>query len=331
MSSPLTAAPYVLVLYYSRSGSTQAMARQAVRGINTVEGIEARLRTVPAVSADCEVSADPVPGAGPAYASLDDLRHCAGLVLGSPTRFGNMAAPLKYFIDQTSELWLNGAMIDKPAAVFTSTGSLHGGQESTLLSMQLPLFHHGMLLVGLPYSEPGMMTTAAAARPTARVTGAAAMGRGVPTAREEALCRALGRRVATLSVRLHGARGRMIQRGRVAQRIWIGLWLSLAVLLTTQGVYAWQRSAPVAVWMFWFLPLLVLFPGLYRDRLRSVVWLSFVSLMYFLWSVLRVFAQPDSLRAQIELLAVVVLFLCAMFYIRRRARELRAVPEMPEV
>lgn len=123
----------------------------------------------------------------------------------------------------------------------------------------------------------------------------------------------------------------MIRRGRVAQRLWVGLWLSLAVLLATQGVYAWQRSAPVAVWLFLFLPLLVLLPGLYRDRLLSVVWLSFVSLMYFLWSVLRVFAQPDSLRAQVELLAVIVLFLCAMFYIRRRARELRAISEMPEV
>lgn len=123
----------------------------------------------------------------------------------------------------------------------------------------------------------------------------------------------------------------MIRRGRVARRLWMGLWLSLAVLLGAQGVYAWQRSAPVAVWLFLFLPLLVLLPGLYRDRLRSVVWLSFVSLMYFLWSVLRVFAQPDSLRAQVELLAVVVLFLCAMFYIRQRARERRAVSEMPEV
>lgn len=123
----------------------------------------------------------------------------------------------------------------------------------------------------------------------------------------------------------------MIRRGRVAWRLWMGLWLSLAVLLGAQGVYAWQRAAPVVVWLCLFLPLLVLLPGLYRDRLRSVVWLSFVSLMYFLWSVLRVFAQPDSLRAQVELLAVVVLFLCAMFYIRQRARELRAVSEMPEV
>lgn len=120
----------------------------------------------------------------------------------------------------------------------------------------------------------------------------------------------------------------MIRRGRGARRLWMGLWLSLVVLLGAQGVYAWQRSAPVAVWLCLFLPLLVLLPGLYRDRLRSVVWLSFVSLMYFLWSVLRVFAQPDSLRAQVELLAVVVLFLCAMFYIRQRARELRAVSEM---
>lgn len=206
MSSQLAAAPYVLVLYYSRSGSTQAMARQVVRGINTVAGIEARLRTVPAVSADCEANADPVPEDGPAYASLDDLRDCSGLVLGSPTRFGNMAAPLKYFIDRSSELWRSGALIDKPAAVFTSTASLHGGQESTLLSMQLPLFHHGMLLLGLPYSEPGMMTTTGGGTPYGASYWSGGDGARRADTTEEDLCRALGRRVARLSVCLQGAR-----------------------------------------------------------------------------------------------------------------------------
>ena len=207
MPSQLADVPYVLVLYYSLSGSTQAMARQVVRGINTVAGMEARLRTVPAVSADCEASGDPVPASGPAYASLDDLRYCSGLVLGSPTRFGNMAAPLKYFIDRSSELWRSGALIDKPAAVFTSTASLHGGQESTLLSMQLALFHHGMLLLGLPYSEPGMMTTTAGGTPYGASYWSGGDGARRADSTEEALCRALGRRVARLSARLQGARG----------------------------------------------------------------------------------------------------------------------------
>ena len=157
--------PYILVLYYSRGGATAAMAQQVARGVELQAGICARLRTVPAVSANCEQTEQEVPDSGPLYCELDELRHCAGLVLGSPTRFGNMAAPMKYFLDQTSSLWLSGAMIDKPAAVFTSTSSLHGGQESTLLSMMLPLLHHGMVLVGLPYSEPGLMSTASGGTP----------------------------------------------------------------------------------------------------------------------------------------------------------------------
>ena len=195
-------APYVLVLYYSRQGSTEAMARMVARGVSSVTGFEARLRTVAAVSADFEQSADSVPDDGPPYCSIDDLRYCAGLVLGSPTRFGNMAAPLKYFIDQTSDLWLSGSMIDKPAAVFTSTASLHGGQESTLLSMQLPLLHHGMLVLGLPYSEAGLMTTRSGGTPYGATHWSGADGGRVMDDTESQLCRALGRRVAQTCARL---------------------------------------------------------------------------------------------------------------------------------
>lgn len=164
--------------------------------------MEARLRTVPSVSPDSEPSLERVPDDGPPFCGVDDLRQCAGLVLGSPTRFGNMAAPLKYFIDQTSDLWLSGAMIDKPAGVFTSTSSLHGGQESTLLSMQLPLLHHGMLIVGLPYSETGLMSTNSGGSPYGASHWAGAQGNREPDDTELGLCRALGRRVALLSEQL---------------------------------------------------------------------------------------------------------------------------------
>lgn len=194
--------PFVLILYYSRGGATAAMAQHIARGVERVPGITARLRTVPAISANCEKTADDIPESGPLYCELDDLRHCSGLVLGSPTRFGNMAAPLKYFIDQTSSLWLSGAMIDKPAAVFTSTSSLHGGQEATLLSMLLPLLHHGMLVAGLPYSEPGLMTTSAGGTPYGASHWAGADNRRAVDDAEAALCSALGARVARLAARL---------------------------------------------------------------------------------------------------------------------------------
>lgn len=198
----MSSQPYVLVLYYSRGSSTAAMARQIARGVAGVDGIEARVRTVPPVSANSEQTIEATPDEGPLYCQVDDLRNCQGLVLGSPTRFGNMAAPLKYFIDSTSDLWLSGAMINKPAAVFTSTSSLHGGQESTLLSMQLPLMHHGMLILGLPYSEPGMMTTEAGGTPYGASHWAGAdNSRGLDET-EQSLCQALGRRVANVSMRL---------------------------------------------------------------------------------------------------------------------------------
>ncbi len=189
--------PYVLVLYYSRYGATAEMAKQVARGIEEAGGeMEARLRTVPAVSPVCEAVENSIPESGAPYATADDLRDCSGLALGSPTRFGNMAAPLKYFLDGTSSLWLSGALIDKPAGVFTSTSSMHGGQESTLLSMMLPLMHHGMLILGLPYSETDLLHTRAGGTPygPSHLAGADS---DIPLDEiEKSLCRALGRRIA---------------------------------------------------------------------------------------------------------------------------------------
>ena len=193
------AEPYVLVLYYSRQGSTAAMAQQVARGVELVTGMTARLRTVPAVSATCEQVDEDIPDTGPLYCELADLGDCAGLVMGSPTRFGNMAAPLKYFLDQSSSLWLSGALIDKPAGVFTSTSSLHGGQESTLLSMLLPLLHHGMVVAGLPYSEAGLMSTQSGGTPYGASHWAGADNSRELDEGEAALCRALGLRVARLA------------------------------------------------------------------------------------------------------------------------------------
>ncbi|WP_101759961.1 NAD(P)H:quinone oxidoreductase [Oceanicoccus sp. KOV_DT_Chl] len=195
-------APYILVLYYSRHGAVAEMAKQVARGVEQVSGIEARVRTVPAVSTVCEASEDDIPADGPLYCSMDDLQQCAGLVLGSPTRFGNMAAPLKYFIDGSSSLWLSGAMIDKPAAVFTSTASLHGGQESTLLTMLLPLLHHGMVAVGLPYSEAALMSTRSGGTPYGASHLAGQQGERVLDQDESTLCQALGKRVAGLALQL---------------------------------------------------------------------------------------------------------------------------------
>src|SRR5882757_5477722 len=155
----------ILILYYSRQGSTAALARQICRGVEGVAGMRARLRTVPPVAATIDHPDPAVPDEGPPYATHADLVECRGLILGSPTRFGNMAAPLKFFWDGTSALWLSGALVDKPAAVFTSTASMHGGQETTLLSMMLPLLHHGMLIVGIPYTEPDLNATRSGGTP----------------------------------------------------------------------------------------------------------------------------------------------------------------------
>lgn len=196
--------PYILILYYSRYGATAQMARHIAHGVDGVAGTEARLRTVPSVSAVCEATEDQIPSSGPPFATLEDLRGCAGLALGSPTRFGNMAAPLKYFLDGTSGLWLSGGLAGKPAAVFTSTSSMHGGQETTLLSMMLPLLHHGMLLLGLSYEDSDLATTTSGGTPYGP-SHFASMESNLPlTDHEKRLCVSLGRRLAAAALRLAG-------------------------------------------------------------------------------------------------------------------------------
>lgn len=192
----------ILILYYSRSGHVKSMAEQIARGVETVTGCHAVLRTVPPVSTVCEATEDSIPAEGHLYVTHDDLKHCSALVLGSPTRFGNMAAPLKYFIDSTSDIWLSGELTGKPAAVFTSSGSMHGGQETTLLSMMLPLMHHGMLLMGLPYSEAGLMLTDAGGTPYGPSHLAGSQNDRKLSDNEAQLCRALGKRIATTSLKL---------------------------------------------------------------------------------------------------------------------------------
>lgn len=193
----------ILVVYYSRHGAVRRLANLVARGINAVPPMNARLRTVPPVSTVTEASADPVPETGDPYVELDDLRTCAGLAMGSPTRFGNMAAPLKYFLDATVEHWMAGTLSGKPAAVFTSTGSMHGGQETTLTSMMLPLFHHGMIIVGVPYTEPALSRTRTGGTPygASHVSGPS---NELPVSEDESeLCVALGRRLAETAVKLH--------------------------------------------------------------------------------------------------------------------------------
>ncbi len=195
----------ILILYYSRNGSTAALARQICRGVESIAGMRARLRTVPPVAATIDRLEPAVPEQGAPYASHVDLEQCAGLVLGSPTRFGNMAAPLKFFLDGTSALWLSGALAGKPAAVFTSTQTLHGGQETTLLSMMLPLLHHGMVLVGIPFTERGLAARQGGGTPYGASHVASASAAGEITDGERELAQALGRRVADLARRLdHG-------------------------------------------------------------------------------------------------------------------------------
>ncbi|GLR63767.1 NAD(P)H:quinone oxidoreductase [Marinospirillum insulare] len=197
--------PYVLVLYYSRNGSTANMARALAEGVEQVSGIEARLRTVPAVSSVSEATEPAVPEEGAIYCTEEDLRNCSGLLLGSPTRFGNMAAPMKYFIDSTSGLWLSGALIDKPAGTFTSTSSLHGGQETTLFTMAIPLIHHGMLWAGIPYSNPELTSTTDGGTPYGASHLAGVKGNSELSATEIKLCHAQGKRLAGLALKLQSA------------------------------------------------------------------------------------------------------------------------------
>ncbi len=193
---------YILVLYYSRYGATAEMAQEVARGVDQVKGIEVKIRTVPAVSPNTEASEDSIPASGPPYVSLEDLQNCAGLALGSPTRFGNMAAPLKYFWDATGGLWQSGALIGKPAGCFTSTASLHGGQETTLISMMLPLLHHGMMILGVPYSETQLFTTTGGGTPYGPSHHAGVDSRYPLNESERILSRALGKRLAATSLKL---------------------------------------------------------------------------------------------------------------------------------
>ena len=190
-------APYILVLYYSRNGHVRKLAEEIAQGVEA-GGMEARLRTVPAVSTVCEATQEDIPDSGDIYCSEEDLANCSGLLMGSPTRFGNMAAPLKYFIDGTAGLWMNGSLINKPAGVFASTSSMHGGQESTLLSMMVPLLHHGMVVAGIPYSEPSLHSTMSGGTPY----GATHVENDNLSTDEKNLCQTQGKRIAMLATQL---------------------------------------------------------------------------------------------------------------------------------
>jgi len=193
--------PYLLVLYYSRSGSVKELAQYIARGIESV-GIEARIRTVPPVSPTTEATDPTIPDSGAIYATLDDLAGCAGLAMGSPTRFGNMAAPLKHFLDDTGNLWFNGTLAGKPACVFSATASMHGGQETTLLSMMLPLIHHGMLILGIPYTEPRLTSTVTGGSPYGATHVSGAQHDKVVSDDEKQLAMALGKRLAEIAQKL---------------------------------------------------------------------------------------------------------------------------------
>lgn len=194
--------PYALILYYSRRGAVAELAQYIARGVSLVKGIEPRIRSVPAVSPTCEAVDKEIPDKGAPYASLDDLRDCAALALGSPTRFGNMASPVKYFLDSTTSLWLTGSLVNKPACVFTSSASMHGGQETTLMSMMLPLFHHGMLMLGLPYTEPALNTTTSGGTPYG-VSHVAGVEHENPISDDEKLlAKRLGERLAKTALRM---------------------------------------------------------------------------------------------------------------------------------
>ncbi len=192
----------ILVLYYSHTGSVKELATHIARGIESVPTMSARLRTVPKVSAIVDRPAAAVPESGAPYVTADDLRECVGLALGSPTRFGNMAAPMKYFLDGTGGEWMSGALAGKPASVFTSTSAMHGGNEATLLSMMLPLLHHGMLIVGLPFSEPGLSQTVQGGTPYGASHVAGADGSQPVSATEKSLAVAAGKRLATIAAKL---------------------------------------------------------------------------------------------------------------------------------
>jgi NAD(P)H dehydrogenase (quinone) len=193
----------ILILYYSRHGSVKQMAQYIARGVESIPTMEAKIRTVPPVSPTTEATDPSVPESGAPYATLEDLKSCAGLALGSPTRFGNMAAPMKYFLDQTSSLWLSGSLVNKPATVFSSTSSMHGGQETTLLSMMLPLFHLGFIVMGIPYTESDLNNTQSGGTPYGASHTAGVSGKNPITEEEQRLCFAQGKRLAEIAMRLN--------------------------------------------------------------------------------------------------------------------------------
>ena len=192
----------ILVLYYSRYGAVKQMAQHIARGVESVAGVQARIRTVPPVSPTTEATESAIPESGAPFATLDDLRDCAGLAMGSPTRFGNMAAPLKYFLDTASSIWLSGELVNKPAAVFSSTSSLHGGQETTLISMMLPLLHMGCVIMGIPFSESDLHTTTSGGTPYGATHVAGGDGKKVVNEEEQRLCFAMGKRLAEIALKL---------------------------------------------------------------------------------------------------------------------------------
>lgn len=192
----------ILVLYYSRYGAVKQMAQYVARGVESVTGMEAIIRTVPAVSPTTEATEPEIPESGAPYATLDDLKNCAGVALGSPTRFGNMAAPMKYFIDSASSLWLSGNLVNKPAAVFSSTASLHGGQETTLISMMLPLMHLGFIILGIPYTEADLSSTTTGGTPYGATHVTGADGKKPISEEEQRLCFAMGKRLAEIALKL---------------------------------------------------------------------------------------------------------------------------------
>lgn len=193
---------YILILYYSRTGSTLEMAKAIAKGVS-IAGLEAKIRTVPAVSTVTEATEPAIPATGPVYVTKEDIKNCIGLALGSPTRFGNMAAPLKYFLDNTGDLWFAGSLVGKPACVFTSTSTMHGGQETTLISMMLPLLHHGMLIAGLPYTEPDLNRSVTGGSPYGPTHFSGEGGKNTHLSKEEeALCIAQGKRLAEIALKL---------------------------------------------------------------------------------------------------------------------------------
>jgi NAD(P)H dehydrogenase (quinone) len=194
--------PEILILYYSQGGAVREMAQLIARGVESVTGVKARIRTVPKVSANCEATEPDIPNSGDPYVELSDVEECIGLALGSPTRFGNMAAPMKYFLDGTAGLWLKGALIGKPASVFTSSGSMHGGNETTLVTMMLPLMHHGMIMVGLPYSESELSITQTGGTPYGASHIGGSMDDKPISTDERKLCLALGVRLAQTALKL---------------------------------------------------------------------------------------------------------------------------------